>query len=98
MPEQFRGTINVDIRDSEPDWTPFEPPKAPEGAPNVVYIVLGAGGFSALSCYGGPTPSPPIDRLAPDGVPSRQGHPTQRWPPARSRLPSGGRQSRHQMA
>jgi hypothetical protein len=35
-----KGTINVDIRDSVPDWAPFEPPKAPEGAPNVVYIVL----------------------------------------------------------
>jgi hypothetical protein len=20
----FRGTINIDIRDSEPDWSPFE--------------------------------------------------------------------------
>jgi hypothetical protein len=23
----FMGTINVDIRDSVPDWGPFEPPK-----------------------------------------------------------------------
>ena len=38
--EPFKGTINVDIRDSVPDWSPFEPPKAPDGAPNVVYIVL----------------------------------------------------------
>jgi len=29
----FKGTVNVDIRDSEPDWTPFEPPVAPFGAP-----------------------------------------------------------------
>jgi hypothetical protein len=27
----FKGTINVDIRDSEPDWTPFESPVAPFG-------------------------------------------------------------------
>jgi arylsulfatase A-like enzyme len=33
--EPFKGTINVDIRDSVPDWTPFEPPKAPGGAPNI---------------------------------------------------------------
>jgi hypothetical protein len=25
MSEAFKGTINVDIRDSVPDWTPFEP-------------------------------------------------------------------------
>ena len=29
MSEPFKGTINVDIRDSVPDWAPFEPPKAP---------------------------------------------------------------------
>ena len=27
MGEPFKGTINVDIRDSEPDWSPFEPPQ-----------------------------------------------------------------------
>ena len=35
MSKAFKGTSNVDIRDSVPDWTPFEPPTAPEGAPNV---------------------------------------------------------------
>ena len=38
MGEQFKGVINVDIRDSTPDWTPFEPPKAPDGAPNLSLI------------------------------------------------------------
>ena len=33
MSEPFKGTINIDIRDSVPDWAPFEPPKAPDGAP-----------------------------------------------------------------
>ncbi len=58
MTKPFKGTINVDIRDSVPDWSPFEPPKAPEGAPNVVYIVLDDVGFSAMSCYGGPIETP----------------------------------------
>ena len=49
MSEPFKGTINVDIRDSVPDWSPFEPPKAPDGAPSVVYIVLDDVGFSAMS-------------------------------------------------
>ena len=64
MGEQFTGTINVDIRDSKPDWAPFEPPKAPDGAPNVLYIVLDDVGFSALNCYGGPIETPNIDRIA----------------------------------
>ena len=61
MGEPFKGTINVDIRDSVPDWTPFEPPKAPGGAPSVVYIVLDDVGFSAMSCYGGPIETPNIE-------------------------------------
>ncbi len=46
MSKPFKGTISIDIRDSTPDWEPFEPPKAPDGAPNVVYIVLDDVGFS----------------------------------------------------
>src|SRR2546429_9340324 len=67
MSEPFKGTINVDIRDSVPDWAPFEPPKAPDGAPNVVYIVLDDVGFSAMSCYGGPIEAPNIERIAAGG-------------------------------
>jgi hypothetical protein len=67
MTKPFKGTINVDIRDSEPDWSLFEPPKAPEGSPNVVYIVLDDVGFSAMSCYGGPIETPNIDRIASQG-------------------------------
>jgi hypothetical protein len=57
----FKGVINVDIRDSVPVWSPFEAPKAPVGAPNVLYVVLDDVGFSALSSYGGPIETPNID-------------------------------------
>src|SRR5246500_5281417 len=67
MAKPFKGTINVDIRDSEPDWVPFEPPVAPYGAPNVVYIVLDDVGFSAMDCYGGPIETPKNHRIAPPG-------------------------------
>ena len=76
MAKPFQGTINVDIRDSEPDWTPFEPPRAPDGAPNVFYIVLDDVGFSAMSCYGGPIDTPNIDRIAAAGVRYTQWHTT----------------------
>ncbi len=69
-----QGTINVDIRDSEPDWSPFEPPQAPDGAPNVVYVVLDDVGFSAMSCYGGPIETPNIDRIVDKGVRYTQFH------------------------
>ena len=86
MAKQFKGSINVDIRDSEPDWTPFEPPRAPDGAPNVLYIVLDDVGFSAMSCYGGPIDTPNIDRIAAAGVRYTQWHTTALCSPTRSSL------------
>jgi arylsulfatase A-like enzyme len=98
MPEPFRGTINVDIRDSEPDWSPFEPTKAPDGAPNVVYIVLDDVGFSAMSCYGGPVETPNIDRIAADGLRYTQWHTTALCSPTRSCLLTGRNHTRNSMA
>jgi arylsulfatase len=46
--KRFSGTIDVDIRDSQPDWEPYLQPVAPPGAPNVLYIVLDDVGFSAM--------------------------------------------------
>jgi arylsulfatase A-like enzyme len=98
MPKPFNGVINVDIRDSEPDWAPFEPPKAPDGAPSVVYIVLDDVGFSAMSCYGGPVETPNMDRLADDGVRYTQWHTTALCSPTRSCLLTGRNHTRNSMA
>ncbi|MET0883371.1 MAG: arylsulfatase [Acidimicrobiales bacterium] len=98
MSMPFRGVINVDIRDSVPDWAPFEPPKAPEGAPSVVYIVLDDVGYSAMSCYGGPIDTPNIDRIAGDGVRYQQWHTTALCSPTRSCLLTGRNHTRNSMA
>ena len=98
MSERFKGTINVDIRDSVPDWTPFEPPKAPDGAPSVVYIVLDDVGFSAMSSYGGPIETPNIDRIAAEGVRYTQWHTTALCSPTRSCLLTGRNHTRNSMA
>ena len=37
MTKSFKGTINLDVRTSTPDWSPYEQPKAPERAPNVLF-------------------------------------------------------------
>ena len=39
MAKAFKGVINVDVRDSVPDWDPYTPPKVPEGAPNVLIVL-----------------------------------------------------------
>jgi arylsulfatase len=98
VPEPFKGVINVDIRDSKPDWTPFEPPRSPEGAPSVVYIVLDDVGFSACGCYGGPVDTPNIDRLAAEGVRYTQFHTTALCSPTRSCLLTGRNHTRNSMA
>src|SRR5437588_9007088 len=98
MSKPFKGTINVDIRDSVPDWEPFEPPKAPDGAPSVVYIVLDDVGFSAMSCYGGPIETPNIDRIANDGIRYTQWHTTALCSPTRSCLLTGRNHTRNSMA
>ena len=94
----FKGTINVDIRDSEPDWTPFQAPSAPEGAPSVVYIVLDDVGFSVLGSYGGPVPTPNIDRIVEEGVRYTQMHTTALCSPTRSCLLTGRNHTRNSMA
>lgn len=98
MSKSFAGKINVDIRDSQPDWAPFEPPRAPDGAASVVYIVLDDVGFSAMSCYGGPIETPNIDRIAGDGVRYQQWHTTALCSPTRSCLLTGRNHTRNSMA
>ncbi|HVX20542.1 MAG TPA: arylsulfatase [Acidimicrobiales bacterium] len=90
--------MNVDIRDSVPDWLPFEPPKAPDQAPSVVYIVLDDVGYAALSCYGGPIDTPNIDRVAAQGVRYTQWHTTALCSPTRSCLLTGRNHTRNSMA
>ena len=98
MAKPFSGVINVDIRDSAPDWSPYEPPRAPAGAPNVVYVVLDDVGFSAMSCYGGPIETPNIDRIVSNGVRYTQFHTTALCSPTRSCLLTGRNHTRNSMA
>ncbi|MGO9977427.1 MAG: arylsulfatase [Solirubrobacteraceae bacterium] len=98
MSKPFKGIINADIRDSVPDWAPFEPPKAPEGAPSVVYMVLDDVGFSAIGCYGGPVQTPHIDRIAASGIRYTQWHTTALCSPTRSCLLTGRNHTRNSMA
>ena len=50
---EFNGKIELDIRDSEPDWGPYAAPTAPENAPNVLYLVWDDTGIATWDCFGG---------------------------------------------
>lgn len=43
-------------------------PASAAGKPNIIFILADDMGFSDLSCYGGETPTPAIDRLAKEGI------------------------------
>ena len=98
MSEPFRGVVNLDIRDSTPDWAPFSQTVAPPGTPNVVYVVLDDVGFGALSCYGGLIDTPNIDRVAASGLRYTQWHTTALCSPSRSCLLTGRNHTTNGMA
>jgi arylsulfatase A-like enzyme len=87
--KDFNGRVELDIRDSVPDWTPFVADKAPEGAPNVLIILYDDTGLAAWSPFGGRIEMPTMDRLAANGLTYSQWHTTALCGPTRSCLLTG---------
>ncbi len=88
-PADYEGKIALDIRDSEQDWGPYTPRRAPEGAPNVLFILYDDTGQAAWSPYGGRISMPTLDRLAASGVTYTQWHTTALCSPTRSTIMTG---------
>ncbi|MGE5403294.1 MAG: arylsulfatase, partial [Candidatus Doudnabacteria bacterium] len=89
MTKPFKGIINVDVRDSVPDWTPYEAPKPPEGAPNVLMIVWDDVGIAAWDTFGGLIEMPTLNRIANMGLRYSNWHTTALCSPTRSCLLTG---------
>ena len=89
MTQPFQGVIKLDIRDSVPDWKPYELKKAPEGAPNILIVLYDDTGQAAWSPYGGRINMPTLDRLADNGVTYTQWHTTALCSPTRSTFLTG---------
>jgi arylsulfatase len=83
----FNGRIGRSWDESEPSF-PMKP-KAPEGAPNVVYIVLDDVGFGWSDTFGGLVETPNITRLADNGLRYTNLHTTSLCSPTRSCLLNG---------
>ena len=98
MAGNFAGRVEVDIRDSEPDWTPFLQPQAPEGAPNVLMIVWDDVGYGAMDIHGGPIETPTLRRIADAGVRYANFHTTALCSPTRSSLLNGRNATSNNMA
>ncbi len=85
----FKGVIKLDVRDSEADWAPFTPKSAPEGAPNILFVLYDDTGLAAWSPYGGRINMPTLDKLAANGLTYTQWHTTALCSPTRSTLLTG---------
>jgi len=63
--------------------------KAPEGAPNIVIVLIDDIGFGATTTFGGAIETPTFDRLADNGLRFNQFHTTALCSPTRASLLSG---------
>ncbi|MGZ8758004.1 MAG: sulfatase-like hydrolase/transferase [Aeromicrobium sp.] len=98
MTEEFAGKIELDVRDSEPDWAPYLAPKAPEGAPNVLFIVWDDVGYGTMDCFGGPVRTPTMSRIAKQGVRYSNFHTTALCSPTRASILTGRNATSNGMA
>jgi arylsulfatase A-like enzyme len=89
MAKPFKGVIKLDVRDSKPDWTPYELPKAPKGAPNVLIVLFDDTGLAAWSPFGGGINMPTLQKLSDNGLRYSQWHTTALCSPTRSTFLTG---------
>ena len=85
--EEWKGVQGKTLAESKPAF--IGQPKAPEGAPNVLVIMLDDAGYSSAISYGGVMRTPTFDRLGDEGI--RYTHMTVAavWSPTRGSLLTG---------
>ena len=98
MTKPWKGKVALDIRDATPDWEPFIQPRAPEGSPNILYIVWDDVGYGTMDTYGGPVETPNMTRIADSGIRFSNFHTTALCSPTRSCLMTGRNATSNNMA
>ena len=78
------GLTTYDAKDPDTAFPPIEPLLPPEGAPNVLIVLLDDVGFGASSTFGGPCRTPTADRLAAGGLRYNRFHTTALCAPTRA--------------
>jgi arylsulfatase len=84
---EFKGKISETYKESTPSY-PL-PVRAPKGSPNVLVILLDDVGFGMCSTFGGPVPTPHMDKLANNGLKYTRFHTTALCSPTRAALLAG---------
>ena len=83
----FKGVIGQTYKDSKPDKIAIT--NAPDGAPNVLLILIDDSGFGQWGTFGGQVPTPNLDRLAAKGLRYTRFHTTALCSPTRAALLTG---------
>jgi arylsulfatase A-like enzyme len=83
------GLTTYDAKDPATSFRPIEPLRPPEGAPNVLIVLIDDTGFGASSAFGGPCATPTAERLAANGLRYNRFHTTALCSPTRQALLTG---------
>jgi arylsulfatase A-like enzyme/uncharacterized membrane protein len=90
----FGGTIGRTLDQSVADWTIVPGAKAPEGAPNVLVVLIDDAGFGNPDTFGGPISTPNLTRVGEMGLTYNRFHVIALCSPTRAALLSGRNQHR----
>jgi arylsulfatase len=85
----FGGTIGRTMADSVGDWTIVPGAKAPDGAPNVLVVLIDDAGFGGPDTFGGAIRTPTLTRVAQNGLTYNRFHVTAVCSPTRAALLTG---------
>ena len=90
MPNTVRSSlIAYDAKDPNSKLPPIEQLRPPQGAPNVLIVLIDDAGFGASSTFGGPCQTPTLDKLAGGGLRYNRFHTTALCSPTRQALLTG---------
>jgi len=83
------GLTTYDAKDPDTKYPPIRELRPPDGAPNVLIVLIDDCGFGATSAFGGPVATPTAERLAASGVKYNRFHTTALCSPTRAALLTG---------
>lgn len=85
----FGGTVGRTMANSVGDWTIVPGAAAPDGAPNVLIVLIDDAGFGGPDTFGGAIRTPTLSRLAQNGLAYNRFHVTAVCSPTRAALLTG---------
>ncbi len=87
--QPFAGVANRTLDGSQPDWEAIGHVDAPDGAPNILLVLIDDAGFGNPATFGGPINTPNYSRIAQEGLRYNRFHVAALCSPTRAALLTG---------